>query len=100
MDVEVAVVHVDVPAEDVDQEVEHGREVDELDELGIEAGEAQQVERRPVPASVPDPIDRGDETLEALRVQHLLEDREAVALEPEPGSHHDSCTSSACAAVP
>jgi hypothetical protein len=59
MDVEVAVVHVDVPPEDVGDERERRRVVEQLDERVVEADEAEAVEGVAVRAfSLADAVDR------------------------------------------
>jgi hypothetical protein len=85
MHVEVAVVDVDVPAEDVEDERQHRRVVDEVEERVVDAEEGEPVERvavRRLGAS--DAVDGPDQPLDGVRLECVLDDGEAVPLQSIP----------------
>ena len=85
MDVEVAVVDVDVPPEDVADERQDGRVVDEVEEDVVEPEEGEPVQRVAVRRlRAPDALDGCREPLECCRVEGVLDDDEPVLFEPVP----------------
>ena len=85
MDVEVAVVDVDVPAEDVADERQHRRVVDEVEEGVVEAEEGEPVQRVAVRRlRAPDALDGGGQPRNGVRLESILHDDEAVPVEVFP----------------
>ena len=83
MHIEVAVVDVDVPAEDVADERQRRRVVDEVEEGVVEAEQREPVERLAVARlRKPHSLDRRVQFLDRRGVERILDDDEAVPVEP------------------
>src|SRR5207248_8628273 len=81
--VEMAVVDVDVPAEDVADERQRRGVVDELEEGVVEPEEREPVQRVAVRGlRAPHALDGRRQTRDRGRVERVLDGDEAVALEP------------------
>ena len=85
MDVEVAVVDVDVPAEDVADERQDGRVVDEVEERVVEAEEGEPVQHVAVRRlGPPDALDGGGQPRDGSGLERVPHDDEAVPVEVFP----------------